>query len=124
MFETCGRHQKLKIKNISLQKVHFVGLYCTIILQCTVQKNVELPTCIGVFLVILRTDFYPFVPSSLPLVYSLFLSRPLYLFVHLSYIFPYPVNDRRDFAIFPAPCQRHVYFSPRVPVSDNYDYFY
>jgi len=42
-FETCRRHrgEKIKNENINLEKVHFVGLYCTIILQCTVQKKIN-----------------------------------------------------------------------------------
>jgi hypothetical protein len=39
VFETCRRHRKSY--NISLTKVHFVGLYCTIILQWTVQKKIK-----------------------------------------------------------------------------------
>ena len=35
-FKTCRRRRKL---NITLEKVHFVGVYCIIILQCTVQKT-------------------------------------------------------------------------------------
>jgi len=38
--ETCKR-QKIINKNINLEKVHFVGLYCIIILHCMVQKNIK-----------------------------------------------------------------------------------
>jgi len=36
---------KLKNLNINLENVHFVGLYCIIILQCTVHgaKNIKFP---------------------------------------------------------------------------------
>jgi hypothetical protein len=37
--ETCRRHQKIKNYNVNLGNVHFVGLYCIIILQCAVQKQ-------------------------------------------------------------------------------------
>jgi hypothetical protein len=34
----------IKIKNVSFEKVHFVGLYCIIILQCTVPKKHKIPS--------------------------------------------------------------------------------
>jgi len=42
-FETCRRHRKNY--NISLTKVHFVGLCFMIALQCTVQKSYNITTC-------------------------------------------------------------------------------
>jgi hypothetical protein len=33
---------KSKIENINLAKLHFVSLYCVIILQCTVQNSTDL----------------------------------------------------------------------------------
>ena len=33
--------RKFKIQNMNLEKVYFVGLYCVIMLQCTVKKNIK-----------------------------------------------------------------------------------
>jgi hypothetical protein len=49
-FETGRRHQKLKIKTFNLEKVHFVGLYWIIILQCILQKNIKNITVISLAL--------------------------------------------------------------------------
>ena len=40
-FRNMYKTSKFKSQNINLENVHFFGLYCTIILQCTVQKNTE-----------------------------------------------------------------------------------
>jgi len=49
----CRRHQKIKNKNINLEKVHFVGLYCITKLsnnglashvQCLITHKMAVPT--------------------------------------------------------------------------------
>jgi hypothetical protein len=54
--------------NIILEKVHFVSLYCAIVLQCIVQKNIKIYTLILLmyfYCILIINMFRPFLwPSS------------------------------------------------------------